>query len=436
MYKAYFSETNFASICYCALHFKTVKVLDILYLSMIALSSYDRYCGRFEAVGSSLDYFLGQLGTHKAFKSQLSSFAKDANVMWKKLAIKNSICHTGNGLKRLQSYLDAKDKVSFRLIGRQANVILNNMDLFENLLYNSLKKGIYHTENAKIVSNKTRATLKREMEVVFSSIICYLTAIRNVVYWASRSGLDAYPKRPGMITEEDDHFLYEDAVRTCHKELKKATATMDMIQSNLFPDLCRPYDVSITYCLPDTLKQLGDLDICPGYQGLLEQSEKYHTFLTNMPAFKQPIPITKRRCIRKDLDNPQNSEYIESRTQESRNMYKFGRAWLVNCYFYSQPYGLVQETRAKQPDSVADIIPASIFDFFGSRHSCMCGKESRYSACKFCSRGKKTEIWELASETTSLLGTELSSVTRNIFKKWKKLRSMQFTQGLRVQFSL
>jgi hypothetical protein len=437
VYKEYFCETEFASVCYCALHFKTVKVLDVLFMSMLALTSYDRYCGRFNAVGSSLDYFLEQLSTHKAFKSQLTSFANDARSMWTKLAIKKTICHTGNGLKKLNSYLSKSDKIHFRLIGRQANVILNNMDLLETILYSALQRGAYNLQNAKIVAGyKEKGLLGKEMEVIISSIICYLISIRNLVYWASRSGLEAYPRRKGMITKEEDHAAYDAKVEQNNKSLKFAAEIMEMLQSNLFPDLCRPYDVSLTHCLPDTLKQLLPLGVTPGYEGLLEQSEKYHSFLGNMPAFNVAKAVSKRRCLHKDLVHPENSVYVESRTQQSRNMYKFGRAWLVNCYFYSQEYSVIEETRDKKVDSTSDIIPQSRFDFFGSRHSCMCGKEGRFSDCQFCSRGRKTEIWKLADSTISLLGSPLSNETRAIFESWKKLRKSQFIEGLRVSFAL
>ena len=40
VYKEYFPKTQFEGVCYCPLHFKTVKVLDVLQLAMLAMSSW------------------------------------------------------------------------------------------------------------------------------------------------------------------------------------------------------------------------------------------------------------------------------------------------------------------------------------------------------------------------------------------------------------
>ena len=37
-------------------------------------------------------------------------------------------------------------------------------------------------------------------------------------------------------------------------------------------------------CMPDVVDSLAVFNLLQGYEGLLEQSEKYHSFLNNMPA--------------------------------------------------------------------------------------------------------------------------------------------------------
>ena len=53
-------------------------------------------------------YTLEQLENEIAYKSQLKSFAMDARFMWQKLKVKKGLCHTGPGLKSLESLLNSR----------------------------------------------------------------------------------------------------------------------------------------------------------------------------------------------------------------------------------------------------------------------------------------------------------------------------------------
>ena len=407
VYEEYFPKTVFASVCFCALHFKTVKALDILYLMMLSMTTYDRYNGHIEAVGPALNHFIESLD-HPLFKSQLSSFARDARKLWLGLKLKKGLCHSGKDLKTLNSLLEKSDaKLNIRLLGRQANVVFKHLDTFEEIMNTSVTKCARNKQMAKKVNNKkTAAILEQEMEVVISSIMAYALALRNLVVWVSRSGLESYNCGG---THED----YIAGVKNAVTEMCKAAKIVEMIQSCLFPQLLRPYDVSVCFCLVDVAHFLMRYDVLQGYEGLLEQSEKYHSWLHSMPAFKLSRSF---------------------KTQESRNVYRFGRAWLVNCYFYSQPYGLLKETRKKSAQSHSNIIPQDDFPYFNDREKCPCGKELLPTNCAWCSKGKKNEIFRLAQETVALLGSTLSRRTREIWEQWKRLRKSQFIQGLRVAY--
>lgn len=366
-HKAYFETTVFLLVLFCALHYKTVKVLDVLQLSMLALTSYDRYCGHWEAIGPTLDRFLEQLQNEPAYKSQLKSFSMDARFMWQKLKVKKGLCHTGNSLKSLESLLKAKEQKNIRLIGRQANVILKDVNLYANILDSSIAAMTarkYNKTLAKKVSGaKTKAVLDSDMEVVLGGINAYLLGIRNLVFWMGRSGLEAYDEKNAT------HSTYESYVKTCVIKIKEAAAVVEMLQSNLFPEMVRPYDVTATFCMPDVVDHLAVLHLLQGYEGLLEQSEKYHAFINNMPSFRLSKPSSKKRFKRNtegDKIKDANGEFVyeESATQESRNHYKFGRAWLVDQYFHSTDYCVTKESRLKTKESSAHIIPRSRYPYY------------------------------------------------------------------------
>eukprot|EP00944_MAST-04C_sp_MAST-4C-sp1_P015456 g15456.t1 len=432
IYKEYFPKSRFEGVCYCPLHFKTVKVLDVLQLAMLAMTSYDRYRGRFEAVGPALNYFLDQLDQHEAFHSQLSSFASDARLMWVKLKVKKGLCHTGDGIRNLNSLLEKHDQTHTRLIGRQANVVLNGIETFESIMLKALTKGTRNEENIKLLgrSKKTQNALMDNMKVVVSSIMSYLLCIRNLVYFASRSGLETYKNNV-------DHDTYTQYVENVVKKTEEAAKMMDMIQSNLFPNLCRPYDISMTFCLPVVCKQLLKFNMLQGYEGLLEQSERYHSWLTKMPSYKTDKATTKRR--RAGVDAEGNTVYTHVPHMESRNRYKFGRAWLVNAYFCMQPYGISESSRRKTAESRTDIIPNSKYSHFdGPNASCHCGAEGTSSSCEFCKDDNKTMkdyILTLAKKSVDLIGSDASRETRAIHTCWKDLRKRQFIIGLKVRYT-
>ena len=91
----------------------------------------------------------------------------DARFMWQKLKVKKGLCHTGNALKSLNSLLGAKEQKNIRLIGRQANVILKDVNLYAKILDESIAamtKRKYNKEYAKkVFGAKTKAKLDAEM---------------------------------------------------------------------------------------------------------------------------------------------------------------------------------------------------------------------------------------------------------------------------------
>ena len=247
-----------------------------------------------------------------------------------------------------------------------------------------------------------------------------------------------------------------------------------MLQSNLFPEMVRPYDVSVTYCMRDVVDFLALLNLLQGYEGLLEQSEKYHSFLNNMPAFRLSRSHVKSR-IKLDADGrkmrDEEGKYVyeeSTKVQESRNHYKFGRAWLVDQYFYTQDYCVVKETRKKTRESSAHIIPESRYPHFvgnvmcdhhrdsvdedmevdseneneneicTTNASCYCGSKQTCTECNFCSREMVQKIYKLAQDSLALVGLPFQERRRKgslqIYNEWKKLRIRQYIRGLKVAY--
>ena len=338
----FFPETEFVTATYCALHYKTVKVLDFLDLSCMALMNYDRYCGRLETIGASLGHFLNSLENDKVMKSQLNTYASDARIFWLKLDLKKSLCHSGAGLTKLNKLVEKMIKPS-RLIGRQANIPLSALHKFGELLHEARESGKFN--NRKKVSKKSEAEINEDMDQVISALSALLLAIRNVTYWMGRSGFEIYGQNKNA-SEED----YKSYVHDCNKQLKKAAMELEIIQTCLFPDYVRPYDVCATYSMPHISNILAEKGILLGRAGLLECYEAFHKYYASLSAFKSAVSTSK---------------------YESSNMHKFSTMWLIYAFLPMQPYGLAKEVRASKGWKFRSrIIPEEKYPFFHKDDGC------------------------------------------------------------------
>ena len=350
----FFPETEFVTSTYCALHYKTVKVLDFLDFSCMALMNYDRYCGRLETIGASLSCFIDSLENDECMKSQLKTYASDARLFWLKLDLKRSLCHSGNGLKKLNKLVEKEIKVS-RLLGRQANIPLSMLDKMSDLLVKARETGKFNKRNS--VSKKTLQEINKDMDQVVSSLLAMLLAIRNVTYWMGRSGLEIYELDEDAT--EDDYKTY---VEKCNEQLKKSAMELEIIQTSLFPDYVRPYDICATYCMPHISGILAKLGILHGRAGLLECYESFHKYYSNLSAFKSAKGSAGNRS--RTSRNPNASRF------ESRNMYKFSTMWLIYGFLPMQPYGLAKEVRSSSGWKFRSrIIPKDTYPFFDKMHS-------------------------------------------------------------------
>jgi hypothetical protein len=350
----FFPETQFVTSTYCALHYKTVKVLDFLDFSCMALMNYDRYCGRLEAIGASLSCFINSLENDECMKSQLKTYANDARLFWLKLDLKKTLCHSGTQLKRLNKLVDKEIKVS-RLLGRQANIPLSMLDKMAELLNKARETGNYNRRNS--VSKKTEEEVNKDMDQVVSSLLAMLLAIRNITYWMGRSGLEIYELDEDATEEE-----YKKYVEHCNTELKKAAMEIEIIQSSLFPEYVRPYDVCATYSMPHISDILAELGILHGRAGLLECYESFHKYYHNLSAYKSATGSAGNKSRTSKTPNAPRSE--------SRNMYKFSTMWLIYGFLPMQPYGLAKEVRSSNGWKFRSrIIPKDRYPFFDKVHS-------------------------------------------------------------------
>ena len=196
-----------------------------------------------------------------------------------------------------------------------------------------------------------------------------------------------------------------------------------------------------------------------------------------MPSFRLSRPIVKS-CIKLDAEGNKiqdadgNYVYEESSVQESRNHYRFGRAWLVDQYFYTQDYCVTKETRKKNKITMAHIIPESKYPYFPGhvtydqhndgededmgvsgdeamdvdeeneicheKPSCFCGSKQTCTECNFCGRSMVTEIYQLAIDSVALIGMPHAELRKReslrIYNKWKWLRGKQYIKGLKVAY--
>ena len=439
VYEPFFKKTRFITATFCALHYKSVKVLDFLDLSCQAFMNYDRLHGITDDIGSSLDCFLEALENDPLFKCQLSTYATDARTFWEKAKIEKGLCHSGDGLAKLNRLL-AKDKVkASRLLGRQANYPLRHLEKFRTLFSKARKKAQEHHKESvakeirgkkkvrgKMI-NKTKEDVEKDFDYVVASLLSLLLAIRNMVYYMGMSGLDIFEKNVDVSPNDlNDH------IHNLANKVSNAALEIELIQTNLFPLYHRAYDVSVTFCIPHVTSILVEIGILHGQAGLLECFESFHKYFANINAYQSAIG---------------------SDVRESRNQYKFTTIWLIFSYLPLQPYSLASKARKKKAGKRTDIIlPTSNY---GSDKSCYCGARTTVRACSFCNAGGNNctvgEIYNLVSKTKKYIKPDvyltaeekrkpefsnpfdIANAKRFLFIDWQDIRAHQYIKGLKCK---
>ena len=254
----------------CGLHYKTTKVLDILNLCTKCLAMWDEAHGFSISdemkVGKSLEYFLYQLETKKCFGKKLKYYVKNTKMMFVKSAGRANLAMFSTCHKNLEAYLDTSDKISRRLIGEQANVILVQI---EELL-----------EALKAAKSQWLSTLERNiedgLETIFSTLYVMGNYIRDVVYFMSLTS----------HTDEDTPEAKRKRLEGISTKFRLVCKKLEFLQSMAFPDMFRPYDLIATCVGPDIMDDLTQLGFLMGEVGLLETMEAYHQYVKQMPVFK------------------------------------------------------------------------------------------------------------------------------------------------------
>ena len=134
---------------YCGLHYKTTKVKDVLCFAASLLEYYDAVMGN-EIVnqrgtqlkcGPALTHFLNALETRKEYKQQLYSFAEDTkSIILGNAARARMRSLDGKGCGKNLAKIANKSEVASRLIGLQANVVLEKPWVLNEIIFEAASK--------------------------------------------------------------------------------------------------------------------------------------------------------------------------------------------------------------------------------------------------------------------------------------------------------
>ena len=216
------------------------------------------------------------------------------------------------------------------------------------------------------------------------------------------------------------------------EKIGTAAVELELLQTNLFPNYNRAYDVCVTFCLPYVTNILANAGILHGQAGLLECFEAFHKYYSNITAYESAVSTD---------------------TRESRNQYKFTTIWLVFASLPLQEYSVMVKPRKKKAVRPSDIIPND--SNYGSSESCYCGASKNVTNCSFCNAGGNKctvkDVYDLINKTkkfyrpdeyltslekNNIMYTRADQIKRNkklIFVNWQDKRRYQPLTGLRCK---
>lgn len=367
-----FGDVAWYGISLCGLHYKTTKVLDLLNACTKCLAMWDEAHGfsisQELKVGKCLEYFLHQLDTKKCFSKKLKYYVETTRTMFVKTAGRANLAMFSSCTKNLEAYLNNEDKVSRRLIGEQANVVLVQIEEILDAL--------------KAARDQEARTLERTkedgMDTIFSIIYTMGNYLRDIVYYMSLT------THPDGETPEAKKKRLEEVANGYRLVCKK----LEFLQSMAFPDMFRPYDLIATSVGPDIMDRLTEMGFLMGEVGLLEVMEAYHQYVKKLPVFR--------------INNAFNGNM-------SGCMAKLLKILLINIYGeVIDPLPLKERrqsyrhhnskclTRTTKASHIKVVYP---FDGVG----CLCGRQELFSQCSYCSYSKVEKIDVLCKKAVQLL---------------------------------
>jgi hypothetical protein len=216
-------------------------------------------------LGPSLTAYLKAVEEEPVFRYQLLNFVVDTKNNMLSNAAKSAVADHGSMASKFLDAIAKQSQYSLRLIGRQANLLLQYPWKLVNIMFDSLK------ENKRVPRK-----VKKEYILAVSAIASYLFCIKKLVLEMSI----------GVYTRED--------VDRLAKQFWVTAKQQEYVQSFLFPRVNRVYDVIMTCCAPELYDDCAKFGFSPGALGLTEGNEAKHGTIENEKSMPLGIEAAKR----------------------------------------------------------------------------------------------------------------------------------------------
>lgn len=390
---------------FCALHFKTTAVKDILVHGASLLTLWDSSnehqiisLGTMGAkLGPSLQCYFKEIESAPEFKGQLESWSKDHSLKCLGNAAKRANRDINVEFKRLSNFLATLSedaKISTRLIGVMANVILSKPWVYVNILIKSLQR---------IPATTTQQKKKRKKyELGISILAVKLFCLKDIVLNLSITSYD--------VTE----------IQKLGIRYRFRAKQMEYIHTYFLPNMSRMYDVVATCLVPHIFDRCIDLRASPGSMGLLESKEKFHQDVVQVPTFPltleaavklgrkswtyqvlqniglknlyketredtlTPYPSTEIRQVIKD-GNLNNNKRGEG---EKRGKVRHQRSYIYDSL--ETPYLQSEDIKINEPWNMVE-------------ERCGCGRFQSFDECDVCNFGQIKILWQKTHSCAKLL---------------------------------
>jgi hypothetical protein len=375
-------DIEWAYVLVCSLHYKCTKAVDLVVMALILMNQCDIYMGRIPSkkvpIQSSVMYFLDKLETEPCLKQQFNGFTEKTREWFKNQGgrtILNAAAASGFG-KKFTSYL--KSVGNMRFIGFQANKILENIPRFVRICEEGIQQGHIFP---KMMAKQSKLTAVQVMCKLRTSLVILGVLglkIRDQVYYMSKTHYRKVEEQNikrlvrdgklnkkylGKFENEDDHNL---RLKSHCEEFRKNSKMLEYLQTQLLPEMWRPYDVIATQLAPTLM---DDLVENTGYtlgEGVGQALEQLHTVVRAQHAMPMGISGSRNKRILQNLQ-------------------------LTGMYFVRKKGLSHKEEKQKFSTSTTaksdDIIKEETFPYFRNKNACSCGAVIDVHHCSFCSYG-------------------------------------------------
>ena len=401
---------------FCALHFKTIEVKDILVHGASLMRLWDAANGnqivsmrtQEAKLGKALQYYFDEIENAPEYRNQLVSWCSDHAAKCLGNAAKSASKDINVEFKRLSRLLEslAEDaSKSTRLIGVMANVVLAKPWVIVGILIKALE-----TYKARSYQKKKK---KKQFAFGISVLAAKLYCLKDVVLNLSLASYD--------IKE-----ISEMSIRYKHRAKQ-----MEYIHSYFLPNMARMYDVVATCIAPLVFTLCIDIGISPGGAGLLESREQFHQCVVQCPTFPLSLEAAIRlnrkswtyqvirnmllvkvyKETRDDTRTPYPSKEIRQVKREGNQNNKGrgegnqkGKVRQQRSYIYD-PF----ETPYLQNERFSEELLKEPWVLIEER--CGCGRFNSFDKCEICSFGYIKELWKKTNQCAKLLIKRESSQT-------------------------